>query len=106
VTLCEHLGKRGVISAFGETDWARNLRAAGKATIRRGWWSEEVAAVELGQSEAQAFIRDVIAPASRRTWTGEWIMRHIDKIDIDHPIEASKGRPVFELRPRCAGASR
>jgi hypothetical protein len=53
MTLRERLGKREVISPFGETDWARNLRVAGKATIRRGRRSEEVTAVELGRRRRQ-----------------------------------------------------
>jgi deazaflavin-dependent oxidoreductase (nitroreductase family) len=100
VTICENAGRRGLISPFGETDWARNLRAAGEATISRGRWQEAVTAVELGQADAAAFIRDIVAPAARQTRIGEWIVRNIDKIDIDHPMEAAEGRPVFELHPR------
>jgi deazaflavin-dependent oxidoreductase (nitroreductase family) len=100
VTLCEYGGRRGLISPFGETDWARNLRAAGQATIRFRRKTEEVTAVELAAPEAAAFIRDVLAPVARQTRIGGWIVRTIDKIDIDHPVEAAHGRPVFELHPR------
>jgi deazaflavin-dependent oxidoreductase (nitroreductase family) len=99
VTLCEYGGRRGLISPFGETDWARNLRAAGRATISFRRKTEEVAAVELAAPEAAAFIRDVLAPVARQTRIGAWIVRTIDKIDIDHPIEAARRRPVFELYP-------
>ena len=58
VTLCEYAGRRGLISPFGETDWARNLRAAGQATIRFRRKAEEVTAVELSGPEAAAFIRE------------------------------------------------
>jgi deazaflavin-dependent oxidoreductase (nitroreductase family) len=100
VTLCEYAGRRGLISPFGETDWARNLRAAGRATISVGRRQEEVTAVELDAPEAAAFIHDVLAPVARQTRIGAWIVRTIDKIDIDHPEEAVQGRPVFELHPR------
>jgi deazaflavin-dependent oxidoreductase (nitroreductase family) len=100
VTLCEYAGRRGLISPFGETDWARNLRAAGQATISFKRKTEEVTAVELTAPEAAAFIRDVLAPVARQTRIGGWIVRTIDKIDIDHPEEAAQGRPVFELHPR------
>lgn len=100
VTLCEYAGRRGLISPFGETDWARNLRAAGRATISSGRRQEEVTAVELDAPEAAAFIRDVLAPVARQTRIGAWIVRTVDKIDIDHPVEAAQGRPVFELHPR------
>jgi deazaflavin-dependent oxidoreductase (nitroreductase family) len=99
VTLCEYAGRRGLISPFGETDWARNLRAAGEATISFGRKTEKVTAVELAAPEAAAFIRDVLAPVARQTRIGAWIVRTIDKIDIDHPVEAAQGRPVFELHP-------
>jgi deazaflavin-dependent oxidoreductase (nitroreductase family) len=99
VTICQHLGRRGLISPFGETDWVRNLRAAGCATLTVGRRHEEVTAVELGPMEAAEFIRDVLAPHARRTRLGAWIVRHLDKIDIDHPVAAAEGRPVFELRP-------
>jgi deazaflavin-dependent oxidoreductase (nitroreductase family) len=97
VTVCENTGRRGLISPFGETDWVRNLRASGRATIWIGRRMEEVTAVELGFTDAGAFIRDVVAPHAHRTRFGEWFVRKIDKIDIDHPEKAAEGRPVFEL---------
>jgi hypothetical protein len=97
VTLCEYGGRRGLISPFGETDWARNLRAAGRATISIGRRQEEVTAVELDAVEAAAFIADVLAPRARQTRLGAWFVRSVDKIDIDRPVEAVEGRPVFEL---------
>ena len=99
VTICQNSGRRGLISPFGETDWVRNLRAAGCATLTVGRRQEEVTAVELGPMEAAEFIRDVLAPHARSTRLGAWIVRHLDKIDIDHPVAAAEGRPVFELRP-------
>jgi deazaflavin-dependent oxidoreductase (nitroreductase family) len=100
ITLCENAGRRGLISPFGEVSWVRNLRAAGHATLRVGRHREEVAAVELGPEDSAAFIRDVVAPRARRSWFGQWFVRNVDKIDIDHPEEAAHGRPVFELHPR------
>jgi len=99
VALCEYVGRRGLISPFGETDWARNLRAAGRATITIGVRKEEVTAVELDLPKAAEFIRDVLAPRARQTRLGEWFVRTIDRIDIDRPDEAAQGRPVFELHP-------
>jgi deazaflavin-dependent oxidoreductase (nitroreductase family) len=98
VTICENSGRRGLSSPFGEVNWVRNLRAAGRATITVGRRKEEVTA-ELGPTEAAEFIRDVLAPHARRTRLGSWFVRTIDKIDIDNPVEAAEGRPVFELRP-------
>jgi deazaflavin-dependent oxidoreductase (nitroreductase family) len=99
VTICENGGRRGLISPFGETHWVRNLRAAGRATIRLGSRSEDLQAVEIDATEAAEFIRDVVAPHARRSRFGEWFVRNVDRIDIDHPVEAAEGRPVFELFP-------
>jgi deazaflavin-dependent oxidoreductase (nitroreductase family) len=97
VTICENAGRRGLISPFGEVNWVRNLRAAGRATITVGRRQEEVTAVELGHDEAVEFIREVLAPHARRTRLGSWFVGNVDRIDIDHPEEAAEGRPVFEL---------
>jgi deazaflavin-dependent oxidoreductase (nitroreductase family) len=99
VTICENSGRRGLISPFGEVNWVRNLRAAGRATITVGRRREDVTAIELGPTDAAEFIRDVLAPHARRTRFGSWFVRNIDKIDIDSPLEASRGRPVFEIYP-------
>jgi deazaflavin-dependent oxidoreductase (nitroreductase family) len=103
VTICENGPRRGLISPFGETHWARNLRAAGRASVRFGKRREEVRAVELGPDAAADFIREVIAPIARGSRLGGWLVRYIDKIDIDHPEEAAVGRPVFEIHPWSDG---
>jgi deazaflavin-dependent oxidoreductase (nitroreductase family) len=99
LTIIENAGRRGLISPFREAAWVWNLRAAGRATIIVRGRREEVAAVELAPADAEAFIRDVLAPHARRTWLGGWIVRNFDRIDIDQPAEAAKGRPIFELYP-------
>lgn len=60
----------GLISPFGETNWARNLRAAGTATIRFGRKREEIRAVELDHDEAVRFIREVIMPIAANSPLG------------------------------------
>jgi deazaflavin-dependent oxidoreductase (nitroreductase family) len=99
VTICEYGGRRGVISPFGESNWARNLRSAGTATIRFGRRHEQVRAVELGHDDAVKFVREVIVPVARDSKLGDWFVRKVDKIDIDNPEEAVLGRPVFEIFP-------
>lgn len=97
VTICEFGGRRGFISPFGETNWVRNLRAAGVATIQIGRKSEQVRAVELGQVEAARFMREVLVPIAATNKFGDWFVRHVDKVDIDHPEQAVIGMPVFEV---------
>jgi len=45
VTIAENSGRRGLIAPFGEVNWVRNLRAAGRATISVGRRKEDVTAV-------------------------------------------------------------
>jgi deazaflavin-dependent oxidoreductase (nitroreductase family) len=99
VTVCEYGGRRGVISPFGTTHWVRNLRAAGTATISFGRRYEPVRAVELDPAQAVRFICEVIVPMARNSRFGDWFVRNVDKIDLDHPEEAARGRPVFEIFP-------
>jgi hypothetical protein len=87
----------------------RNLRAAGSATITVRQRTEEVTAVQLAPDEAIAFFRDTL-PALARSygWLATWIVRNVDKIDLDNPLEAAQGRPVFELKrplPRAGPSS-
>ncbi|HLZ28107.1 MAG TPA: nitroreductase family deazaflavin-dependent oxidoreductase [Chloroflexota bacterium] len=99
VTVVESAGRWWVLAPFGEVNWVRNLRAAGRATITVRRRPEQVTAVELPLAEAVTFFRDVLAPLARRYgWLALWIVRNVDKIDIDRPVEAAQGRPVFELR--------
>jgi deazaflavin-dependent oxidoreductase (nitroreductase family) len=99
LTIVEMGGRRWLMAAYGDVNWVRNLRAAGCATITVRRRKEEVTAVELGPAEAVAFFRDVLGQRVQRTRVGAWIVRHIDQVDLDHPAEAAKGRPVFELSP-------
>lgn len=99
VTICDHGGRRGFISPFGETNWVRNLRAAGRGTICFGRRREEIRAVELSMDEAVRFIKEVIAPIAAESRLGDWFVRNIDRIDLDHPEEAAVGKPVFEVFP-------
>ena len=99
LTIVELSGRRWLMSPYGEVNWVRNLRVAGRATISMGRRTEEVTAVELGPTEAMEFYRDILGPRVQRTRVGVWIVRHLDKVDVDHPVEAADGRPVFELYP-------
>jgi deazaflavin-dependent oxidoreductase (nitroreductase family) len=97
LTVVEAAGRRWVLAPYGEGDWVRNLRAAGRATITAHRRKEEVRAIELDPARRAEFFRDVLAPLARGIPLGAWIVRHVDRIDLDHPVEAAEGRPVFEL---------
>jgi deazaflavin-dependent oxidoreductase (nitroreductase family) len=59
VAMFEHAGRRGLVSLFGESQWVRNLHAAGRGRLRFGSRTEEVKAIELAPAEAAGFMRDV-----------------------------------------------
>ncbi len=102
LTIVEMGGRRWLLAPYGNVNWVRNLRAAGCATITVGRRTEEVTVGELGPTEVVTFFRDVLGRRVQQTRIGAWIVRHIDRIDLDHPEEAAKGRPVFELFLRHA----
>jgi deazaflavin-dependent oxidoreductase (nitroreductase family) len=100
-------GRRWVIATFGEVNWARNLRAAGVATITVNRRTEAVAARELPEAEAATFFRDTVTPYVRQVPLGRWILGSMlgaREIFTD-PDGAARHRPVFELRPRASGGS-
>lgn len=52
VTVLNWNGQRLLASPYGESDWVRNLRAAGQGTLRHGRNVEAISAVELSPVEA------------------------------------------------------
>jgi len=103
VTVIEARGRRWVIGTFGDTNWVRNLRAAGDATLTVGRRSEQVRAVELVGEERAEFFRNVLGPYVRRMWIAPVLLRILGATEIlDDPASAGEHRPVFELRPKSA----
>jgi deazaflavin-dependent oxidoreductase (nitroreductase family) len=101
VALVEIDGKRWVIGTFGETQWVRNLRAAGEATLTAGRRREKVGAIELSREAGAAFFRDVLGPYVRRIplGLGRWVIGSVlgARDILDNPVAAAVRRPVFEL---------
>ena len=99
VALVEIDGRRWVIGTFGEVNWVRNLRAAGRATLSVGTNRYEVTAQGLTEAEGTAFFRDELAPYVRRLRIGALLLSVLGARDIlDDPAGAARKRPVFELR--------
>jgi len=99
VALVEIDGRRWVIGTFGETNWVRNLRAAGEATLSVGRRREDVKANELAEDERISFFRDVVTPYVKRLRIGTILLAVLGARDIvDDPAAAAAKRPVFELR--------
>src|SRR5437868_10297242 len=97
IALVEIQGSRWVIGTFGETNWVRNLRTAGEATLTVGRSREEVIAIELDADARTAFFRDVLGPYVRRIPLGAVILTALGAREIlDDPVAAGAHRPVFE----------
>ncbi len=99
VALVEVNGRRWVVGTFGETNWVRNLRAAGAATLKAGRRETAVSGVELDVAARVAFFRDVLGPYVRHLKIGPLLLRILGAGDIlEDPAAAAARRPVFELR--------
>ena len=97
VAIIEVSGRRWVWAPFGEVQWVRNLRAAGRASITVRRRQEEVRATELEQTQRVEYFRDILGPLARSIPFGSWFIRIADRVDLNHPVAAAEGRPVFEL---------
>ena len=97
LAIIEHEGRRWVWSPWGDVQWVRNLRAAGQATISVRRREEVVTATELDPTQRIGFFRDVLGPVARSMPFGVRFIRMVDGVDVDRPLEAAEGRPVFEL---------
>lgn len=97
VAIIEVEGRRWVWAPWGEVNWVRNLRAAGEATITKGGRAEEVRATELNAEERIGFFRDDLGGLARSVRGGVWFIRTVDSVDLNDPVGAAQGRPVFEL---------
>ena len=101
VALVEIGGRRWVIGTFGDVNWVRNLRAAGRATLSVGRRQEEVVATELDVEEGTAFFRDVLGHYVRGlpVGVGPVLLSILGAGDIlKDPAGSAQRRPVFELR--------
>jgi deazaflavin-dependent oxidoreductase (nitroreductase family) len=113
VAMLDFDGHAYVQASYGATGWARNLRAAGEATvIHSGGRRSRVHAIEVPPDEAAAMLRGVLEPYRqlhfvRRLLGGRVrppvavLRRYRMRID-DTPQEylaEARRHPLFELRP-------
>lgn len=98
VTLTPHCDGWTLGSPFGETDWVRNLRAAGSAEITRRRRTARVMATELTPDQAAPLLKDALSgvgPIARKV-----LGRHFD-VPFDAPlpqwIEEAANHPMFFL---------
>src|SRR5262245_51598123 len=97
VAIIELAGRRWVWAPWGEGHWARNLGAAGRATLTKRGRAEEIRATELDRVERVTFFRDVLGPYARSIPGGMTFVRLLDQVDLNDPVDVAKDRRVFEL---------
>jgi deazaflavin-dependent oxidoreductase (nitroreductase family) len=99
IAVLEISGRRWVWAPWGEVNWVRNLRAAGRATVKVRGRTEEVSAIELDPAQRVEFFRDVLGPFARGFPFGILFIRIVDGVDLNHPEQVAESRRVFELHP-------
>jgi hypothetical protein len=79
---CDYEGVRYIVSTRGESDWVRNMRAAGGGELRGKDASERFTATEVPAGERGPII------ARYREVAGKTVTTYWDKLpdDADHPV--------------------
>ena len=100
VGLFKRDGRSYLFSTFGNVNWVRNLRAAGPATIRRGFHKTQYFPVELAPEEAAPILKEAVAPFLSNRFA-ELILGPHFTVEPDAPlsdsVEEVRRHPVFEL---------
>jgi deazaflavin-dependent oxidoreductase (nitroreductase family) len=86
VLVLTHGGARWLVAPYGIVDWVRNVRAAGKASLRKGGSVETVGVTEVGAEEAGPVLKDYVA-----------------KVKIVRPyFDAAPGAPAADFAAEAA----
>ncbi len=78
----DYAGARYIVSTRGESDWVKNLRAAGGGELKRKGQAEKVQVVELPVEERPPVI------AAYRAKVGKEVQQYFEKLPdpSDHPV--------------------
>jgi len=94
VNLLEFQSRRILVAARGETAWARNARAAGRVTLRRGGRAESLRVRELADADKPEIIKAFLDRFASQ------VQRFFD-VPAGSPADAFRAvasrTPVFEL---------
>ncbi|BBZ28772.1 hypothetical protein MMAD_30670 [Mycolicibacterium madagascariense] len=88
-------GRRYVVSPRGNTQWARNTRAAGRVELGPRWRRHEVRAVEVADDDKPALLRRYL---DRWYWEVKGHVAGLTPTSTDDEVRAAAASiPVFEL---------
>jgi deazaflavin-dependent oxidoreductase (nitroreductase family) len=94
VNLLEFQGRLILVAARGETEWARNARAAGRITLRRGATSQSLRVREIADTDKPEIIKAFLDRFASQ------VQRFFD-VKAGSPPDAFRAAasrtPVFEL---------
>ena len=96
VNLLDHGGRRYLVAPRGETEWVRNLRAAGTGELRVGRRVESFTYVEIADADKVEVLRTYLR---RWKWeVGQFFQGVGPDATDDELLAIAPGYPVFELR--------
>jgi deazaflavin-dependent oxidoreductase (nitroreductase family) len=88
-------GRTYLVAPRGETQWVKNLRAAGSGRLRRGRHVHDFTAVEIADADKEPILREYL-----RLWAWE-VGQFFDDLSVesssDQLAAAASGFPVFEI---------
>jgi deazaflavin-dependent oxidoreductase (nitroreductase family) len=102
VDLFERDGRRWLVATHGggDSNWVRNLRAAGEGILTQGRRRQAIAAVELTPEAAGPVLKEVLGPRLASPVRG-FVLRHTLDVapdaSLDDFISTARRHPVFEL---------
>jgi deazaflavin-dependent oxidoreductase (nitroreductase family) len=92
-------GQHYVVSLLGETEWARNLRAAGTATLLDGPRARTIRGDELTPQESVAFLRWYVTIPEHGLSVRAGLRINPRRPDPRELRRAAEQHPVFRLVP-------
>jgi deazaflavin-dependent oxidoreductase (nitroreductase family) len=86
VLVLTRAGARWLVAPYGTVNWVRNVRAAGKVTLRKGGSVETVGVTEVAPEEAGPVLKD-----------------YVEKVKIVRPyFDAASGAPAADFAAEAA----
>lgn len=99
VAIFEQDGGRWLIGTFGNVNWVRNLRAAGRATLTRRGKSEEIVVSELGPEAAAPVIQAALQMAAHSP--AKFVVTPYFDVTAESPLDdivrEAPRHPLFEI---------
>jgi deazaflavin-dependent oxidoreductase (nitroreductase family) len=95
VNLLVHDGERYLVAPRGETEWVRNIRAAGEGELRLGRAREPIRVVELVDADKPPILRAYL----QRWWfeVGRFFEGVSRDASVERLREIASGFPIFRL---------